>query len=155
MAFQSHHFMANRWGKSRNNVRFHFLGLQNHCRRWLQPQNYKTLTPWKKNYDKSRQCIKKQKHHFPDKGPYSQSRQWHPTSVLLPGKSHGRRSLVGCSPWGREESDTTSLSLFIFVHWRRKWQPTPVFLPGESQGRGTPVGCCLWGRTESDTTEAT
>ena len=26
----------------------------------------------------------------------------------------------------------TSLSLFIFMHWRRKWQPTPVFLPGES-----------------------
>jgi len=34
-------------------------------------------------------------------------RQWHPTPVLLPGKSHGRRSLVGCSPWGRTESDTT------------------------------------------------
>ena len=34
-------------------------------------------------------------------------RQWHPTSVLLPEKSHGRRSLVGCSPWGRTESDTT------------------------------------------------
>ena len=34
-------------------------------------------------------------------------RQWHPTPVLLPGKSHGLRSLVGCSPWGREESDTT------------------------------------------------
>ena len=33
--------------------------------------------------------------------------QWHPTPVLLPGKSHGRRSLVGCSPWGREELDTT------------------------------------------------
>ena len=30
-----------------------------------------------------------------------------PTPVLLPGKSHGWRSLVGCSPWGREESDTT------------------------------------------------
>ena len=28
-------------------------------------------------------------------------RQWHPTPVLLPGKSHGQRSLVGCSPWGR------------------------------------------------------
>ena len=28
-------------------------------------------------------------------------RQWHPTPVLLPGKSHGRRSLVGCSPWDR------------------------------------------------------
>ena len=30
-----------------------------------------------------------------------QRRQWHPTPVLLPGKSHGRRSLVGCSPWDR------------------------------------------------------
>ena len=84
-------------------------------------------------------------------------RQWHPTPVLLPGKSQGQRSLVGCSPWGHEEQDTTSLSfsLFTFMHWRRKWQPTPVFLPGESQGRGSLVGCHLWGRTESDSTEAT
>ena len=37
-----------------------------------------------------------------------QRRQWHPTPVvLLPGKSHGQGSLVGCSPWGHEESDTT------------------------------------------------
>ena len=49
----------------------------------------------------------------------------------------------------------TSLSLFIFTHWRRKWQPTPLFLPGESQGWGSLVGCRLWGRTESDTTEVT
>ena len=34
-------------------------------------------------------------------------RQWHPTPVLLPGKSHGRRSLVGCRLWGRTESDMT------------------------------------------------
>ena len=34
-------------------------------------------------------------------------RQWHPTPVLLSGKSHGRRSLVGCSPWGRYKSDMT------------------------------------------------
>ena len=34
-------------------------------------------------------------------------RQWHPTPVLLPGKSHGWRSLVGWSPWGRQQSDTT------------------------------------------------
>ena len=33
--------------------------------------------------------------------------QWHPTPILLPGKSHGQRSLVGCSPWGRGESDMT------------------------------------------------
>ena len=34
-------------------------------------------------------------------------RKWQPTPVFLPGESHGRRSLVGCSPWGRTESDTT------------------------------------------------
>ena len=34
--------------------------------------------------------------------PHSKKgRQWHPTPVLLPGKSHGWSSLVGCSPWGR------------------------------------------------------
>ena len=85
-------------------------------------------------------------------------RRWHPTPVLLLRKSHGWRSLVGCSPWGHEESDTTEQLPFhfsLFMHWRRKWQPTPVFLPGESQGRGSFVGCHLWDRTESDTTEAT
>ena len=41
-------------------------------------------------------------------------RQWHPTPVLLPGKSHGPRSLVGCSPWGLEELDTTERLHFHF-----------------------------------------
>ena len=41
-------------------------------------------------------------------------RQWQPTPVLLPGKSHGRMSLVGYSPWGREESDTTERLHFHF-----------------------------------------
>ena len=43
-----------------------------------------------------------------------QRRQWHSTPVLLPGKSQGRRSLVGCSPWGLEESDTTEQLHFHF-----------------------------------------
>ena len=44
-------------------------------------------------------------------------RRWHPTPVLLPGKSHGRKSLVGYSPWGRKESDTTEqLSFFPSSH---------------------------------------
>ena len=33
--------------------------------------------------------------------PRLRRRQWHPTPVLLPGKSHGQRSLLGCNPWGR------------------------------------------------------
>ena len=41
-------------------------------------------------------------------------RQWHPTPVLLPGKSHGQRSLVGCSPWGHKESNMTERLHFHF-----------------------------------------
>ena len=44
----------------------------------------------------------------------SWTRQWQPTPVLLPGKSHGWRSLVGYSPWGRKESDTTEQLHFHF-----------------------------------------
>ena len=44
----------------------------------------------------------------------SQRRRWHPTPLLLPGESHGRRSLVGCSPWGRSESDRTERLHFHF-----------------------------------------
>ena len=47
-------------------------------------------------------------------------RKWQPSPVLLPGKSHGQRSLVGFSPWGHKESDTTEhstqLQLEISLH---------------------------------------
>ena len=62
-------------------------------------------------------------------------RQWQPTPVLLPGKSHGQRSLVGYSPW--VERSWTRLSDFTFTfHFHaleKKWQPTPLFLSGESR----------------------
>ena len=59
-------------------------------------------------------------------------RQWHPTPVLLPGKSHGRRSLVGCSPGGRYESDTTERPHFHFS------------LSCIGEGNGNPLQCsCL------------
>ena len=58
--------------------------------------------------------------------------QWHPTPVLLPGESHGWRSLVGCSPWGREESDTTERLHFHFS------------LSCIGEGNGHPLQCsCL------------
>ena len=85
-------------------------------------------------------------------------RHWQPTPVLLPGKSHGRRSLVGCSPWGLTESDTTDRLHFHFslsCIGEGNGNPLQCFLPGESQGQGSLVGCRLWGCTESDMTEAT
>ena len=47
-------------------------------------------------------------------GIKQQRRRWHSTPVLLPGKSHGWRSLVGCSPLGWEESDKTEQLPFHF-----------------------------------------
>ena len=70
---QSHHFMGNRWVNNGNSDRLYSLGLQNHCRWWVQPWNEKTLTPWKKSYDQPRQLIKKQTHYCTNKGPSSQS----------------------------------------------------------------------------------
>ena len=82
-------------------------------------------------------------------------RQWHPTPVLLPGKSHGWRSLVGCSPWGRLESDTTERLHFHFS------------LSCIGEGNGNPLqysclenpraGGAWWAAVygESDTTEVT
>ena len=59
-------------------------------------------------------------------------RQWHPTPVLLPGKSHGQRSLEGCSPWGRWGSDTTEQLHFHFS------------LSCIGEGKGNPLQCsCL------------
>ena len=72
-SIQSHHFVANRSGNNGNGDRLYFLGLQKHCRWWLQPWNWKPLAPWKKSYDQPRPNIKKQRHYLPDKVPSSQS----------------------------------------------------------------------------------
>ena len=56
-------------------------------------------------------------------------RRWHPTPVLLPGKSHGQRSLVSCSPWGHKELDTTERLHFHFS------------LSCIGEGNGNPLQC--------------
>ena len=59
-------------------------------------------------------------------------RQLHPTPVLLPGKSHGRRSLVGCSPWGCRGSGTTERLHF------------PFSLSCLGEGNGNPLHVLAW-----------
>ena len=80
-----------------------------------------------------------------------------PHSSTLPGKSHGWRSLVGCSPW--VTGSQTQLSDFTFTfhfHALEKEMATrSSVLAWRVPGTGEPGGCCLWGRTESDTTEVT
>ena len=64
-------------------------------------------------------------------------RQWHPTPVLLPGKSHGRRSLVGCSPCGRKESDMIERIHFSFgTQGRSRRLKKAYFLQIRNQGHG-------------------
>ena len=67
-------------------------------------------------------------------------RQWHPTPVLLPGKSHGWRSLVGCSPWGREESDTTEWLPFHFHALEKAVTTHSSVLARRIPGTGEPGG---------------
>ena len=74
------------------------------------------------NYRHKKECIK-------EIMCKSRARFWHPTPVLLPGKSHGWRSLVGCSPWGREELDTTERLHFHFS------------LSCIGEGNGNPLQC--------------
>ena len=67
----------------------------------------------------------------------SRRRWWQPTPVLLPGKSHGRRSLVGCSPWGCEESGTTER---LHFHALEKEVATSCVLAWRIPGTGEPGG---------------
>ena len=64
---QSHHFMANRRGKSGNSDRFYFLGLENHCRWWLQPQNEKMFAPGRKAITNLDRVLKRKDITFPTK----------------------------------------------------------------------------------------
>ena len=73
----------------------------------------------------------------------SRRRQWHTKPALLPGKFHGRRSLVGCSPWGHEESDTTERLPFHFslsCIGEGNGNPLQCSCPGRIPGTGEPGG---------------
>ena len=77
-----------------------------------------------------------------------------PTPVLLPGKSHGRRSLVGCSPWGRYESDMTERLHFHALE--KEMAAHSSVIAWRIQGTGGAWWAAVYGgRTESDTTEMT
>ena len=105
-----HHFTANRWGNNGNSDRLYFLSssitAEGDCSHEIKRHSFLGS----KAINKPRQCIKKQRHHFANKGPYGQSygfswvgkipwrRKQQPTPAFLPRESHGQRSLAGYSP---------------------------------------------------------
>ena len=96
--------MANRWGNNVNSDRIYLLGLQNHCRLWLQ-WNKKTLAPWKESYNQPRQHIKKQ--------------------MTLSTNVHRVKAIVfplvmyGCESWTIEKPECWRIDAFELWCWRR------------------------------------
>ena len=97
--------MTNRWGNSGNSDRF-FLGLQYHCRWWLQPWNYKTLVPWKKSYANLDSIFKSR-------------------DITLPTKVHLVKAMVfpgvmyGCESWTLTTAEHRRIDAFELWCWRR------------------------------------
>ena len=102
----SHHFMINRWRNSGNSGRLYFRWLQNHCRLWLQAQNKKTLTPWKKSYNQSSSILKSR-------------------DIAFPTKVHLVKAMVflvvmyGCESWTIKKAEHRRIDVFELWCWRR------------------------------------
>ena len=98
--------MANSWGNSGNSGRLHFVGLQNHCRWWLQSWNWKKLAPWKKSLDLPRQHIQKPRHYFA-------------TKVCLVKAMVFPVVMYGCESWTVKKAECRKIVAFELWCWRR------------------------------------
>ena len=99
----SHHFMANRWGNSGKSSRLYFLGLQNHCRWWLQPWNKRCLLLGRKVMTNLDSILKSQRHYFANKGP----------SMVFPVV------MYGCESWTIKKTEHRKIDAFELWCWRR------------------------------------
>ena len=82
------------------------MKLQNHCRWWLQPWNWKMLAPWKKSFDKPRQHIKKQRHYFANKIHLVKA-------MVFPVV------MYGCESWTIKKAERVRIDAFELWCWRR------------------------------------
>ena len=98
--------MTKRWGNSGNSDRLDFWGLWNHCRWWVQPWNWKTLTPWEKSYDQPRQHFKKQRHYFVNKFCLLKA-------MVFPVV------MYGCESWTIKKAEHRRIDAFKLWCWRR------------------------------------
>ena len=87
---------------------------------------------------------------------YCQRRQWHPTPVLLPGKSHGWRSLVGCSPWAKSRAQLSYFPFTFHFHALEKEMAThSSVLTWRITGMGGAWWAAVYGVAQSWTRQAT
>ena len=184
----SHHFMANRWGKSENSDRIYFLGFQNHCHHEIKRHlllGRKAMT----NLDsvfKSRDITLRTKGCVVKTMVFSSSHvwMWKLDQIVLektlespldckiksvdpkrnqPWRFTGRTDAEVEAPivwppdanagkeWGQEEKGATEDDMVGWHHWLSGHESEQT--PGDSEGQGSLVGCSPWGCKESDTTE--
>ena len=100
------------------------------------------ISSWQESYDKTRQCVKKQRYHFADKGPYNQTYGLSSSHVQMQ-ELDNKRAL-------KNRLDYGLFHLWVGeIPWRRGWLSTPVFRPGEFHGLYSPwvqsivLGCNL------------
>ena len=93
-------------GETMETVRLYFGGLQNHCRWWLQPWNWKTLTPWKESYDQPRQHIQSRDITLPTKVPLVKVMDF---PVVI----------YGCKSWTVKKAEGWRIDAFELWCWRR------------------------------------
>ena len=93
------------------------------------------LLRWLSGKEPTCQCRRHKRPGFnPWDGKISRRRAWQPTPAFLPGEPHGQKSLVGTSPWGHKETDTTEAGTHAHTgSWTMKG--TSVSSPGETSGQ--------------------
>ena len=102
----SHHFMANRWGKSGNSDRFYFLGFQNHWGQWLKPWIKRRLLLRRKVMTNIDSILKSR-------------------DITLPTKVHTVKAMVfpvvmyGCESWTVKKAEHQRIDAFELCFWRR------------------------------------
>ena len=98
--------MGNRWGNSGNSGWLYFLGLQNHCRWWLQPWNWKTLTPWKEIMTNVYSLLKSRDFSLP-------------TNVRLVKAMVFPVVMYGYKNWTVKKAEHQRIDAFALWYWRR------------------------------------
>ena len=112
---------------------FIFIGLQNHCRWWLQPWNQKMLTPWKESYAQPKQYIKKHRHYFANKGPSSQA-------MVFPVV------MYRCESWTIKKAEPQRFDAFELWCWKRLLRvPWTARRSNQSIRKEISPGCSLVG----------
>ena len=131
--FQRRHTMTNKHMKRYStSLIIRKIQIKTSMRYHLTPQKKTRDKCWEEREKREPLCIFDRNINQYSTMENSWRRQWHPTPVLLPGKSHEWRSLEGCSPWGRLESETTERLHFHFS------------LSCTGEGNGNPLQCsCL------------